>query len=168
MSDKRRIPSSQVTDVNFQLIDIATPINFEQVTSVVAFPFTDDGKLVAVNLQRGLDIPGGHVQTNETSIEVVARRETLEEAAVTLGEIHITGIIQSDYFGTEPDQLTYIIAITAFTAEIHPFTPNEEVSTRLIITPEAFLEAYAINRQNTNHKIMANLLRHAQARLKLK
>ncbi|AFZ00084.1 NUDIX hydrolase [Calothrix sp. PCC 6303] len=168
MSDKRRTQSYQVTDTNFRLIDISTPINFEQVTSVIAFPFTNDGKLVTVKLQRGLDVPGGHVQTNETSVEAVARRETLEEAAVTLGEISIIGIIESEYFGTEPDQLTYILAVTAFVAEIHPFTANEEVSTRLIITPEAFLEEYGINRQNTVVKIMANLVSNAQAYLKLK
>jgi 8-oxo-dGTP pyrophosphatase MutT (NUDIX family) len=165
MSDKRRIPSSKATSSNFQLIDISTPINFEQITTVIVFPFTDDGKLVTVSLKRGLDIPGGHVQTHETSIEAVARRETLEEAAATLGEIHICGIIQSDYFGTEPDKLSYIIAVTAFIAQIHPFTPNYEASARLIITPEAFLQEYPII---ANHKIMANLVCHAQACLKLK
>jgi 8-oxo-dGTP pyrophosphatase MutT (NUDIX family) len=174
MLDKRRISETQASQSNFNLISTnalandfnaityprcASLITFAQITCVVVLPFTLDGNLVAVRLQRGLDIPGGHVQVHETSIEQVARRETLEEAAVILGELYITGIIESDYFGSQPEELTYIIVVSAFVDEIQPFIANDEASERLIIPPQEFLKGYQV----ANNEMMSKMIDDAIA-----
>jgi 8-oxo-dGTP diphosphatase len=97
---------------------------FDKVTSVGVVPFTDDGLIVAALLQRGVDLPGDHVQEGERTIEEVARREALEEAGITLREVHVAEVLQSDYYG--PDDLTYMVLTTAFVDEYRPFAPNEE------------------------------------------
>jgi 8-oxo-dGTP pyrophosphatase MutT (NUDIX family) len=166
MLDKRRISETKARHTNFNLISTISEtqreyaiIDFEQITCVVVLPFTLDGKLVTVRLKRGLDIPGGHVQAHETSIEQVAHRETLEEAAVTLDELYITGIIESDYFGSQPEELTYIVVVSAFAREIRPFTPNDEALERLIITPHEFLTEYQV----TNNEMMRKMIDDAIA-----
>jgi 8-oxo-dGTP pyrophosphatase MutT (NUDIX family) len=171
MPDKRRISETQASQSNFNLIRLindfnaiayphcALPIAFAQITCVVVLPFTLDGNLVTVRLQRGLDIPGGHVQAHETSIEQVARRETLEEAAVTLAELFLTGIIESDYFGSQTEELTYIIVVSAFVDEIHPFIANDEASERLIIPPQEFLKEYQVG----NNEMMGRMIGDAIA-----
>ncbi|BAZ39097.1 NUDIX hydrolase [Calothrix sp. NIES-4101] len=169
MSDKRRISATQARHANFNLIRTTEPINdfqaidFEQITCVVVLPFTHDGNLVTVRLQRGLDIPGGHVQADETSIAQVAHRETWEEAAVTLDELYVTGIIESDYFGSQPEELTYIVVVSAFVREIQPFIPNEEALARLIIPVEEFLQEY----RTTNQEMMKQMIDDAKACLRL-
>lgn len=165
VTDKRRISETKARYANFRLTSvIATPvdqfdlIDFERVTCVVILPFTMTGDLVLVRLNRGLDIPGGHVQKHETTIAQVARRETLEEAAISLGELYVTGIIESDYFGSQPKELTYIIVVSCFVQEIYPFVANEEVFERLIIPPHDFLPEY----KTTTKEMMQQMIIDAQ------
>ena len=113
---------------------------FDKVTSVAVVPFTDEGLIVAALLQRGVDLPGGHVQEGERTIEEVARREALEEAGITLREVHAAEVLQSDYYG--PDDLTYMVLTTAFVDEYRPFAPNEESQGRLTLSVEEFLERF--------------------------
>jgi 8-oxo-dGTP pyrophosphatase MutT (NUDIX family) len=113
---------------------------FDKVTSVAVVPFTDEGLIVAALLQRGVDLPGGHVQEGERTMEEVARREALEEAGITLREVHVAEVLQSDYYG--PDDLTYMVLTTAFVDEYRPFGPTEESQGRLTRSVEEFLERY--------------------------
>src|SRR5438067_10525337 len=113
---------------------------FDKVTSVGVVPFTDDGLIVAALLQRGVDLPGGHVQEGERTIEEVARREALEEAGITLREVHVAEVLQSDYYG--PDDLTYMVLTTAFVDEYRLFAPTEESQGRFTLSVEEFLGRY--------------------------
>jgi 8-oxo-dGTP diphosphatase len=77
---------------------------FKQVTSVMVVPFTKEGLIVAVRLRnRGLDIPGGHVEKHERSPEETLRREIMEEACMTIFEPQMTEIIETDYFGIKAE-----------------------------------------------------------------
>ena len=113
---------------------------FDKVTSVGVVPFIDDGLIVAALLQRGVDLPGGHVQEGERTIEEVARREVLEEAGITLREVHVAEVLQSDYYC--PDDLTYMVLTTAFVDEYRPFARNEESQGRITLSVEDFLARY--------------------------
>jgi 8-oxo-dGTP diphosphatase len=113
---------------------------FDKVTSVAVVLFTDEGLIVAALLQRGVDLPGGHVQEGERTIEEVARREALEEAGITLREVHAAEVLQSDYYG--PDDLTYMLLATAFVDEYRPFAPTEEGQGRITLSVEEFLGRY--------------------------
>ena len=86
--DKVRIRSDRPT---FTWVEASQCVPFDEVTAVVVAPFTACGDIVAVVLARGVDIPGGHVQHRDLTVEDVARREAKEEAAILLGEVFLTG-----------------------------------------------------------------------------
>ena len=124
-------------EVTFTLLGNATMPPFSQVTSVAVIPFTTSGELVVVDLfARGLDIPGGHVDTGETSPEQTLRRETMEEASMTLHEPVFIEAISSDYFD---DRTTYMLVYAAFVDELLEFHENEESRARVTVDRKTFV-----------------------------
>ena len=116
---------------------------FEQITSVAVVPFTDDGRIVAVDLiSRGIDIPGGHILESEKSIEETAKRESFEEACITLRNIKTATIIQSDYYGNSPEELAYMVITAAMVDKFEEFIPNQESTSRKIMSIDEFLSEY--------------------------
>ncbi len=128
---------------------------FEQVTSVSVVPFTADSRIVAALLERGVDLPGGHVQEGETSVEQVARREALEEAGIGLRDIRVALVIQSDYYGNAPEDLTYMVMVAARVDAYHEFAPNEESSGRVVLDGEEFLRRYTAGDTQAMRRIIA-------------
>ena len=127
--------------VTFTHLGIDMIPSFYKVTSVAVIPFTKDGDLIVVNLRhRGLDLPGGHVEPNEKTPEETLRREAMEEACMTVRNPVLAEVIESDYFD---DRVSYMLLYGAFVDELHNFTPNNEASERLIISPEAFIQQYS-------------------------
>lgn len=128
-------------EVTFTFLGNDTLPLFSSVTSVVAIPFTKEGKLVAVELRhRGLDLPGGHVEPSETSAEQTLRREVLEEAYMTLQAPVFIEAIHSDYYSGKS---TYMLLYSAYIDELFDFIPNRESSARAIVEPSAFIERYS-------------------------
>ncbi|QUX30859.1 NUDIX domain-containing protein [Nocardiopsis akebiae] len=58
--------------------------------SVVCLTYTGDRPLLVRNRRRAWEFPGGHAEPGET-IQDTARREALEEAGATLGDIRPVG-----------------------------------------------------------------------------
>lgn len=113
---------------------------FERVTSASVVAVADDGRLVVAELTRGLDIPGGHVQRGESSIDETVRREAWEEVRARLGVLHPVEVIESDYFGA--DDWTYMVIRTARVTELGPWETTHESAGRMLIEPEDFLRRY--------------------------
>lgn len=144
--DRRRtdLPASRRGSVTFTPLPPGHVPPFSQVTSVGVIAFTPDGKHLVTTLQsRGIDLPGGHVRKEERSVEEVARREALEEAQVELGPIAFVRAWSSDFYGTAPHELTYLVTVAAVIERIHPFSPNLSHARRLFLTPEQFLSVYS-------------------------
>lgn len=138
--DKRRTVITDKQQADFVLLPPSFVPPFDQVTSASVVPFMHDGQIVAVEENRGLDIPGGHVQVGETSFEETARRETLEEIGATLEELKVVAIIQSNYYGNEPEKLTYLVVYTALVKSL-----NEDpsiVAKRSVLDKAEFLSLY--------------------------
>lgn len=113
---------------------------FEQVTSVAAIPFTNDGRLVVVNLRhRGLDLPGGHVEAHESSPEDTMSREVMEEAYMTIRDSILVDVVESNYF---EDRKSYMLLYAVYVDELKEFIPNDESSERVIISAEDFIQQY--------------------------
>jgi len=142
MADRRRTDVATGRVVNFAPREKGFMPSFDAVTSVSVVPFTDDGRLVAVLLDRGIDLPGGHVQEGERTVEELARREAYEEVRIALRNIQVATVIQSDYYGSAPKDLTYMVQVTAFVDHLHPFTPTEESSGRVVVDVDLFLDRY--------------------------
>jgi 8-oxo-dGTP pyrophosphatase MutT (NUDIX family) len=140
--DRRRTVPREGQVVQFVYLPPTFAAPFERVTSVSVVPFTKDGSIVAALLDRGPDLPGGHVQEHEQTPEETVRREGLEEAGITLGDLVIAQVIQSDYYGSEPDDLTYIVVMAGFVTEIRPFEPCADSDGRSILDVEDFLAQY--------------------------
>ncbi len=133
--DKRRTPPSGDRPTNFLLMDPDFIPPFDKVTAVSTVAFTADGKIVATEEKRGPDLPGGHVQEGEETAEATARREALEEAGIKFGALHFLRAIQSDRYGTAPEDLTYMVIMTGIATELGSVP---EGMTRHILTPEQF------------------------------
>jgi 8-oxo-dGTP diphosphatase len=152
--DKRRTPKGH--KANFRLRESGFVPPFEQVTSVSVIPFTEDGNMVATDDKRGKDLPGGHVAEGENSPADTAHRESLEEAGITLRDLRFLRAIESDLYGSEPGELTYMVIMTAIVDAIvaeplegtrHLMTVEEfkaeHKSLRLAMMHELIDEAYA-------------------------
>jgi 8-oxo-dGTP diphosphatase len=140
--DVRRTDFDAEHKANFRLCDDGFVPPFAAVTSVSVVPLLSLDEVVCVRLKRGIDIPGGHVQEGETSFAEVARRESYEEATIQIEDPSIVMTIESDYYGTKPQDLSYLLTVAARVQRLEQFVPSEESSERLILSPLRFLELY--------------------------
>ncbi|MFN6461473.1 MAG: NUDIX hydrolase [Nostoc sp. DedVER02] len=147
--------------VNFVDIGSSFLPAFEKITSVLVVPFTKDGLIVCALLDRGIDLPGGHVQIGELTFEETARREVMEEVKVTLGELKLVKFIQSDFYGSQPEQLTYLVVMTGFVEEIISNNGYNDLSLcthesmgRHIIDIDEFISQYQAGDKNDMRQIV--------------
>ena len=158
-NDKRRTVMVKGQKVHFTYFDPKDiSIQFDQITSVGVVLFTTDKNLVAVELDRGLDIPGGHVQHQDNSILDTAKREALEEAYAIIKDVKLIQIIQSDYYGSKPDQLTYLVTVAAIVETLLPFEPNKESRSRHVSSPRKFIERYEAGPSDGMRKVIAKAI----------
>ncbi len=148
--DKRRTPKDG-REANFRLREPEFVPSFDQVTSVSVVIFTADGAMVATEDKRGKDLPGGHVAEGEDSCEETAGRESLEEAGVTLRNLRFLRAIESDFYGSEPDELTYMVIMTALVDEI---VADPMEGTRHLMPVDAFKEAHKSLRMALLHELI--------------
>jgi len=134
-ADKRRTPPKGDRPINFRLMPADCVPSFDLVTAVAVVAFTPEGKIVAAEEHRGPDLPGGHVQEGEETAEQTARRESDEETGIKLGTVHFLRAIESDFYGTAPEDLTYMVIMAAIVTEQGPVPAG---MTRHIMTPEQF------------------------------
>jgi 8-oxo-dGTP pyrophosphatase MutT (NUDIX family) len=119
---------------------IALP-DFRKITSVAVIPIDEHAaRMVAVSLRdRGIDLPGGHVQLDDRSPEDTAQRECWEEAKVHISNLRLLDVVQSSFYGDAPDQLTYMLIYRASVSGYDKFIPSEEVVERLVLGRDEFL-----------------------------
>lgn len=115
--------------------------------------------MVVADLERGLDLPGGHTRLHERSGEETARREAWEETRI-IDDLVSIEVIESDYLGA--DDLTYMVIYTARVRRLAPWTPGDDESRgRLLLRPEEFLARYTAG----DRSLMTHLVTTAQAHI---
>lgn len=126
---------------------IAMP-DITKLISAHVVPITFDGNIIAVNIiSRGWDIPGGHIDAGELSPITALSREASEEAQITVVDPVLIDVLE-----LKSDTLSSLVAkpymalYAARVDKVDEFTPNEEVSTREIMTTETFIENYFGNK----------------------
>lgn len=152
-------------DVAFSKVGIQGEPEFSKVTSVSVIPITEAGEIVAVRLKnRGLDIPGGHVEKHEKNPEETLHRELMEEANITVKDIKLVEVIRSNYFGNEVKDASYMLIYVAKVDEILDFTLSDEMSyERVILSPEEFIRNYRAGDQDFMHEIIKQAFKISNA-----
>lgn len=142
-------------NVNFELTDFSSEIPFSSITAVSVIALNKNKDILCVSLKdRGLDIPGGHVESFDLDIISTAKRETLEEAYVRICKIKPLALIKSDYYD---DRVTYIAVTSALVEQEDTFKSEYESDGRFYMNKSDFLKNY----KNFDSKIMNALLKEA-------
>lgn len=109
-----------------------------EVTAVATVACLGD-KILFIRNKRGWDIPGGHVEEIDESIEQTAKRELLEEACAECGEFRLVGYMISDFY---PDRETYIAILKTEVTSLFNFSPQHETVERKLMSPKECKEFY--------------------------
>lgn len=162
--DKQRTDVTKDDNFSFTILEPNTKeLPIDKVTSVAVVPFDKQGNIVLALLDRGPDLPGGHMHVGEKTFEETARRETREEAFITLGKLTPACVLQSDYYGTTEDKLTYVVIMTGMVDTFETVVPNEESMGRKIMSIDEFIKAYSAGDKN----LMREIINKAQKLLTL-
>ena len=101
------------------------------ITMAAVFAFDKDRLLLVDLVERGWDIPGGHLEGQEPPEEAV-RREAREEAGARLGQLHVLAhnqvtIADSPPLGHPyPHPVSYIVFYLSQLTGLEPFIPTPE------------------------------------------
>lgn len=129
-----------------------------------AFAFQEDRMLLTRLKKRGWDIPGGHIEGDE-SPEQAAVRETMEEAGVLVEPAQLIGIQELEVFGPLPrhgwsSPLSAQVFYLCRVVEVLPFVPTDEALERGFFAPVDIRAIPTI----TNHDLLYEIaLRMARA-----
>ncbi len=117
---------------------------------LVAF---SDGKVLAVRNERGWDIPGGHLEKNET-LSGGLKRETLEEAGANFENAEAFASLSFE------NSKKVMLFFVASSCNLGVFIPSEDALDRELLPIDELLQRYYGNK-----KILATLLQEAQSRI---
>jgi 8-oxo-dGTP pyrophosphatase MutT (NUDIX family) len=108
----------------------------EKITAAFAFVMNDDKSLLVMQNERGWDIPGGHMEGDESVVQA-AHREVLEEACVEIDDVAPFAVIKNDS--------TAMAIFTARPQKINTFIPDptDPTSNRRFMNAIEFTKAYS-------------------------
>lgn len=112
----------------------------DHVTAAFALAFARDRFLLTGLVQRGLDIPGGHVEPGESPEEAM-RREVYEETGARLGPANVLAYEHFCVLGPMPEGYpfpypdSYMVFYAAQVEAFDPLAANGEAQGRALLSP---------------------------------
>ncbi len=123
----------------------------KELLSAVFLVALDGLRILAIQNERGWEIPGGHIEAGETHEEALVR-EVAEEAGATFSDAKLLAIIESSNQDIYKDKVMLIYATKNF--KLGEFTPSEDAFEREVIEIEEFLNRYKEGTSNDVKHIM--------------
>lgn len=134
------------------MVDSEEALRSAAITAVFAVAINGD-RVLAVRNERGWDIPGGHVEPNETAA-VAFHRELYEEAAAKVQSAIPVGTI------ARPHATQYMLVFAARGVTLGSFAPTGDALDRAMLPDDELL-----NRYYGDRKLLKQVLDAARARL---
>jgi len=123
----------------------------DNVSAVFLLAFSNN-KILAIRNERGWDIPGGHLENNETLLDGL-KRELQEEAGANFENAEAFAIVSHKNYNK------VMLFFTTSSCSLGVFTPSKDALEREFLTIDELLRRYYGNK-----KILIALLREAQSR----
>lgn len=137
-------------------------IDEDRVTAVLLVPFTESREQIITieHYKRGIDIPSGHVEPEDSSFHETARRELKEETGAEIGQVTPIIIMESHGYDNQ-DTPSYMVVLAGIVRneDIGAFEQSPEILSRQFMTPDEFLDEYG----GAHVDDMRIILNHARA-----
>jgi 8-oxo-dGTP diphosphatase len=126
---------------NYEIIYInnETILPEKELISAVFLIAFNGSKILAIENDRGWDIPGGHIEGEETPEQALIR-EVKEEAGATFSNAKLFAMLKSDNMDIYKDKVMFMYTTNEFFLD--EFIPSEDAFGREVIEIEEFLKRY--------------------------
>lgn len=111
----------------------------ETEVTAVAIVACLNNKILFIRNKRGWDIPGGHIEKSDATLEEAVKRELAEETCVQCHKVELTGYMVSDYY---PDRPTYIAIFRTELSSVPKFEPRHETLECQLVSPKEAVNLY--------------------------
>lgn len=129
--------------INARSLGAETVPAISLITSVHVVPVTHNDKIVVVNVRsHGFDIPGGHIDEGENTPVQALNRELQEEANITIFKPSLIDVLHLQCDTLDLNDKPYMLLYAARVDQMAEFIMNDEVSERVVMSPDEFIDNY--------------------------
>lgn len=130
---------------------------FDRVKNVMIVPFTQEDKLVC-GIQNGrIVLPGRRTQIYDQDCFDTLRHELREGVGIVTGELKLLKVLESNYYGSQPEQLTYIVVFAAL-AKKFLYATTDSVTRRQLARKVVSLDTFFREHKSSNRKLIEELV----------